>query len=71
MSEQELLEFCSKDCKNNSHNICIGHWVGLGFKVQCNCECHKKSVLGRDESLPNTLNLTSERRCYHAYYHQT
>ena len=71
MSEQELLEFCSKNCKNNSHNLCIGNWEGLGFKVQCNCECHKKVVLGRDESLPNTINLTPERGSYHAYYHQT
>lgn len=68
MSEQDLLEFCSKNCKNNSHTICIGHWKGLGFKVQCNCICHKKSVLGRDESLPNTINVTPERGSYHAYY---
>ena len=45
MSEQELLEFCSKNCKNNSHSICIGHWEGLGFKVKCNCDCHRKLVL--------------------------
>jgi hypothetical protein len=68
MSNQDVLEFSSKSCKNNSHNICIGHWEGLGFKVQCNCECHKKSVLGRIESRPNTGNSPNKSDGEYEYY---
>ena len=67
MSEQELLEFCSKNCKNNSHSLCIGQWEGLGFKVQCSCECHKKQVLGRVEGLSNTCNSPKSDGEYEHY----
>ena len=43
MREQELLEFCSKHCKKNSHNECSYEWLGFGFQIHCNCECHKNS----------------------------
>ena len=53
--------FESKECKNNTHSSCNHKWKGLGFHVYCNCECHRKLVLGRDESLPNTINLLSKK----------
>ena len=55
------LDFFGKRCKNNFHNLCDGQWKGFGFQILCNCECHKKLVLGRIESLPNTINLLSNR----------
>ena len=35
------IDFLSKDCKNNEHQKCYGNWVGLGFRVDCNCLCHQ------------------------------
>jgi hypothetical protein len=55
------LDFLGKRCKNNSHNLCDGQWKGLGFEICCNCECHRKQVLGRDESLSNTVNRLPKR----------
>ena len=63
------LDFINKECKNKNHFLCKHQWEGFGFQIVCNCECHKKLVLGRDESLPNTINITPERGSYHAYYH--
>jgi hypothetical protein len=34
-----LLDFLSKDCKNNNHRYCDGKWQGLGIEVICNCTC--------------------------------
>jgi hypothetical protein len=61
MSNQDILEFSSKSCKTNFHNQCSGQWKGFGFQIICNCECHKKLVLGRIESLPNTINPLHKR----------
>jgi hypothetical protein len=36
------IDFLSKQCKNNEHIACCGLWEGLGFKVLCDCKCHKK-----------------------------
>ncbi len=41
------LDFFGKECKNNYHKQCSGQWQGLGFKVYCNCECHRKLVLDK------------------------
>lgn len=63
MNDYYSLDFLGKECKNNSYNLCGGQWKGLGFQVYCKCECHnKKIVLGKDENLPNTVNLPSSRR---------
>ena len=55
------ISFKSKECKKENHLLCNHQWKGLGFQVYCNCECHRKLVLGRDESLPNTINLLSKK----------
>ena len=44
----DSLDFLGKSCKNNCHNLCAGQWNGFGFKVDCNCECHRKHSLGKD-----------------------
>ena len=68
MREHELLEFCSKHCKNNHHNLCSCQWEGFGFQIVCNCECHdKKKVLGRIEGLPNTCNSPKSDGEYEHY----
>lgn len=51
MTNYYSLDFLGKSCKNNCHNLCEGQWKGFGFKVDCNCECHKKLVLGKDALL--------------------
>ena len=58
-------------CPFKHNDLCSRIWSAkfINHKIICNCICHKKLVLGRDESLPNTINLTPERRRYHAYYH--
>lgn len=48
INNKNSLDFLGKRCKNNSHNLCDGQWKGLGFQVYCNCECHRKLVLGKD-----------------------
>ena len=68
MSEQDLLEFCSKLCKINYHSQCSGRWEGFGFQILCKCECHGKKVLGRDESLPNTCNSPLKRIGEYVYH---
>ena len=45
------------DCFN-----CVRVWTNSLFNnsIICNCKCHRKQVLGRDESLlPNTIHLPS------------
>ncbi len=56
-----ILDFHNKECKNLLHYKCCRAWKGYGFQVVCNCECHRKLVLGKDESLPNTMNLVSKK----------
>jgi len=68
MSNQDVLEFSSKSCKTNYHNQCSGKWQGLGFQILCNCECYKKLVLGRIESLPNTCNSPNKSDGEYEHY---
>ena len=56
IDNSNLVEFLGKECKNLLHDKCCSVWKGYGFQVVCNCECHRKLMLGRDESLPNTCN---------------
>jgi hypothetical protein len=37
-----ILNFRSKNCKNEIHRQCHGTWEGLGFQCQCECLCHKE-----------------------------
>ena len=40
--QNSIVEFRSKDCKNNNHQNCAGSWNGFGFEVYCSCYCHYK-----------------------------
>jgi hypothetical protein len=40
----QILDFESKNCKQNDHNSCASKWHGLGFDIICNCRCHKKEM---------------------------
>ena len=35
-----VIDFVSKQCKNNQHSFCDSKW--LGFGIQFNCECDSK-----------------------------
>jgi Zn ribbon nucleic-acid-binding protein len=38
-----LVDFLSKDCRNNNHVDCYGKWQGLGIEAICCCKCgHNK-----------------------------
>jgi hypothetical protein len=54
------LDFLGNSWKNNCNKIFTSYWKAQGFD-SCKCESHRKLVLGRDESLPNTVNLLSNR----------
>jgi hypothetical protein len=68
LNDYYCLDFLGKDCKNNCHNLCARQWKGLGFQIICNCECHKKLVLGRIESLPNTCNSPNKSDGEYEHY---
>jgi hypothetical protein len=61
------LDFISKECKNKNHFLCKYQWEGFGFQIVCNCECHKKQVLGRVENLSNTCNSPKSDGEYEHY----
>ena len=61
------LDFISKDCKKENHFLCRHQWEGFGFQIVCNCECHKKQVLGRVENLSNTCNSPKNDGGYEHY----
>jgi hypothetical protein len=68
MNKEKLIEFCSKDCKNNIHSHCHEIWNGLGFQVICNCSCHKKvEMLDENSSLSNITNSPSVRSGKYVY----
>jgi hypothetical protein len=56
MNDYYSLDFLGKECKNNYHYLCDGQWKGLGFKVVCNCECHRKSLLEEDVRYNHSSN---------------
>ena len=56
MNDYYSLDFLGKECKNSCHNLCASQWKGLGFQVFCNCECHRKLVLGKDVRYNNSSN---------------
>jgi hypothetical protein len=37
-----IVDFLSRECKNDIHSKCQGRWQGLGLEIICSCECHKK-----------------------------
>ena len=39
-----IIDFISKQCKDNLHGECSGRWKGLGFEIICACKCnHNKN----------------------------
>jgi hypothetical protein len=53
-----VIDFISKQCKDDRHCECSGRWEGLGFEIICGCECkHEKNMRGLeqvDQPLSNT-----------------
>ena len=58
----EVIDFLSKDCKNREHQNCYGNWTGLGFKVNCCCLCHERSLVVNEQKEEGiqSLNLKSK-----------
>ncbi len=63
-----LVDFLGKECKNLLHDKCCSVWKGFGFQIVCKCECHKKLVLGRVESLSNTCNSPNKSDGEYEHY---
>jgi hypothetical protein len=39
-----VIDFISKQCKDDRHCECSGRWEGLGFEIICTCKCkHDKN----------------------------
>ena len=57
------IEFISKPCRNNLHQLCNGKWQGLGLEIICICNCrHERDSHFTEcnmKSKPNT-NSTSQ-----------
>jgi len=34
-----IIDFLSRACKSQLHEICHGKWEGLGFEIICSCNC--------------------------------
>jgi hypothetical protein len=39
MTNSTIIDFLSRDCKNQLHKSCHGEWSGLGFEIICSCKC--------------------------------
>jgi len=52
MTAENLLQFISQYCKKKDHRRCCGLWEGLGFKVLCNCVCHRINSIQEKEEVP-------------------
>ena len=50
------ISFKSKECKKKNHSLCSHQWKGFGFQIVCNCECHRKLVLEKDNIYHNNSN---------------
>jgi hypothetical protein len=50
MSNDNVIEFINKNCKNQEHSLCHGKWSGLGFNVVCECDCHEIKNKATDEA---------------------
>jgi len=51
-----IIDFTSKQCKQDQHQKCSNNWNGLGFEIICRCVCHNKkyTVLERSGKSSNT-----------------
>lgn len=57
-----VIDILGKDCKNDKHKQCNGNWIGLGFRVECNCVCHNKQYNTSDVKkvrFESTLNISN------------
>lgn len=57
-----LIDFCSKDCKENTHEKCCGSWFGFNTGVICNCVCHGKKLSGLAEVVEPEANATNNKQ---------
>ena len=58
------------NCPFKHNDLCSRKWSAkfINHEIICNCECHdKKTVLGRDESLPSTYNSPLTRDGEYVY----
>jgi hypothetical protein len=57
-----VIDFISKQCKDNLHSECSGRWEGLGFEIICACKCkHDKNSQALEsvlQPLSNTKHST-------------
>jgi hypothetical protein len=43
LTSATIVDFLSRECKNDLHSKCQGQWQGLGLNIICRCDCnHKK-----------------------------
>ena len=56
IDNSNLVDFLGKECKNLLHDKCCSVWKGYGFQVVCNCECHRKLVLEKDNIYHDNSN---------------
>jgi hypothetical protein len=61
MNENTVLQFTSKDCKNEIHSKCHSGWTGLGFDIICGCKCHTK-ISGISNQVQSTRLSTGNNR---------
>jgi hypothetical protein len=61
--QNSIVEFRSKDCKNNNHQNCAGSWNGFGFEVYCSCDCHHKKEEALESVGGPVVNANSLYSC--------
>ena len=63
MNENTVLQFTSKDCRNEIHSKCHSSWTGLGFNIICGCICHgQKSAVSINKNKTRTgLSIGNNR----------
>ena len=60
MNQIQILPSLEVNCCPFKHiDLCPRKWIAkfISHEIFCRCQCHRKIVLGRIESLPNTINL--------------
>ncbi len=58
-----VIDFTSKQCKQEQHKECSDNWNGFGFEIICICKCHKKELmLDENRNLSNTKNSPTCRK---------
>jgi hypothetical protein len=61
-NKSTIIDFTSKQCKDNLHGQCGGRWKGLGFEIICGCKCnHNKNNQALDRVEGPRANAQTER----------